>query len=155
MESTSSPRHPAGNANISLHPYFTCRLHLPFLRIPLRTKPPRDLHHVTSPTPAFPRNERNTRSIVFIGCLLAPFIASQGAVAVWPVVGARLWGTVDGGTGLVRARFPGGEDSVDGLEEGPETGEAGANDAEREFGVGPDTCGCVVPYWTVIVILSY
>ena len=34
---------------------------------------------------------------------------------------------------------------MDRLEEGPETGEAGANDAEREFGVSPDTCGCVVP----------
>lgn len=145
---TSSLRHPAGNTNISLHPYFTGRLHLPFLRIPLRTNPPRDLHHMTSPTPAFPRNERNTRSIVFIGYFLAPFIASQGAVAVWSigsVVGASLWGTDDGRAGLVRARFGGREDSVDGLEEGPETGEAGANDAEREFGVGPDTCGCVVP----------
>lgn len=110
---------------------------------------------MTGLTPAFPRNKRNTRSIVFIGYFLAPFIASQGAVAVWSVVGARLWGTDDGGAGLVRARFGRGEDSADGLEEGPETGEAGANDAKREFGVGPDTCGCVVPFWTVIVSLSY
>lgn len=93
--------------------------------------------------------------MVFIGYFLAPPIASQGAVAVWSVVGTRLWGADDGGPGLVRARIGGGEDSVYGLEEGPETGEAGANDAEREFGVGPDTCGCVVPYWTVIVSLSY
>lgn len=66
-----------------------------------------------------------------------------------------MWGTDDGGAGLVRARFDRGEDSADGLEEGPETGEAGANDSKREFGVGPDTCGCVVPFLTVIVSLSY
>lgn len=169
----------AGNANISLHPYYFTTLTsllqlLPFLHILLRiirtttttTKPPSDLHHVmTSPTPAFPRrrNERNTRSIIFfigIYFLLAPpFIAAatiQGAVAVWSVVvvvvivGTRMWGTATddcGAWGLVRARFGGGEDSVDRLEEGPETGEAGANDSEREFGVGPNTCGCVVPYW--------
>lgn len=110
---------------------------------------------MTSPTPAFPRNERNTRFIIFIDYFLAPFIARQGAVAFWPVVGASLWGTDDGGAGLVRARFGGGEDSMDGLEEGPETGEAGANDAESEFGVGPDTCGCVVPFSAVIVSLNY
>lgn len=66
-----------------------------------------------------------------------------------------MWGTDYGRAGLVRARFGGGEHSADGLEEGPETGEASANDAEREFSVGPDTCGCVVPYSTVIVSLGY
>lgn len=57
-----------------------------------------------------------------------------------------MWGTDDGGAGLVRARFGGGEDSVDRFEERPETGEAGANDTKSEFSVGPDTCGCVVPF---------
>lgn len=43
--------------------------------------------------------------------------------------------------------------SVDGFEDGPETG---AYDAESEFGVGPDACGCVIPFvLTVIVSLSY
>lgn len=46
--------------------------------------------------------------------------------------------------------------SVDGFGDGPETWEAGAYDAESEFGVGPDACGCVIPFvLTVIVSLSY
>lgn len=45
---------------------------------------------------------------------------------------------------------------MDGFEEGPETWEAGAYDAESEFGVGPDACACVVPFFlTVTVSLSY
>ena len=36
--------------------------------------------------------------------------------------------------------------SVDGFEDRPETWEAGAYDAESEFGVGPDACGCVIPF---------
>lgn len=81
------------------------------------------------PTPAFPGNERNTRSIVLLGYELTPFFASQGAVAVWSVVGARLWGADDCGSGMARAGFGRGEDSVDGFEKGPETGETGTYDA--------------------------
>lgn len=44
---------------------------------------------------------------------------------------------------------------MDRFEERPETGEAGADDTKSEFSVGPDTCGCVVPFWKLIVSLSY
>lgn len=44
---------------------------------------------------------------------------------------------------------------MDGFEEGPETWEAGAYDAESEFGVRPDACACVPFFLTVTVSLSY
>lgn len=36
---------------------------------------------------------------------------------------------------------------MDGFEEGLETCEAGAYDAESESGAGPDACACVVPFF--------
>lgn len=137
----------ARNAHIPLHPDIACRLmHFPLLHISIRKKPPLDLYHVTIPTPAFAGNKRNTQPIVLFGYYLAPFIASQGAVAVWSVIRAWSWDTNHCGAGLVRARFGRGEGAVDRFEEGPETWEAGAYDTESKFGVGPDACGCVVPF---------